>query len=51
MFSLSPLSEWPLIVAFISFYKLPYVIYKPGGSIDLTSRVNIEDGDEDIDED
>ena len=35
-----------ILVAFISFYKLPYVIYKPGGSIDLTSRVNIEDGDE-----
>ena len=30
------------IFAFVSFYNLPYIVYKPGGSIDLSPRVEIE---------
>lgn len=31
-----------IIFAFIALYKFPYVIYKPGGSINLNKRINIE---------
>ena len=32
-----------IVFAFIVLYKFPYVIYKPGGSINLNKRINIED--------
>ena len=34
---------WVMII-FIAFYKLPYVVYSPGGVIDLSSRIQIEGG-------
>lgn len=30
------------IIYFLTLYKYPYVIYKPGGSIDLNGRIKIE---------
>lgn len=33
-----------LVIIFLFFYELPYVIYTPGGSIDLQDRIVVEDG-------
>lgn len=34
-----------LVLLFVFFfYELPFVIYRPGGTIDLSSRVNVENG-------
>lgn len=31
-----------IVILFLCFYKLPYVIYCPGGAIDLTKRIEVE---------
>lgn len=31
-----------IVILFLCFYKLPYVIYCPGGAIDLTKRIEID---------
>ena len=33
-----------LIVVFLSWYELPYIVYKPGGIVPLESRIEVEDG-------
>ncbi len=34
------------IIYFLTLYKYPYVIYKPGGSIDLSERIKIENAND-----
>lgn len=33
-----------VILIFLFFYEMPFVIYRPGGTIDLNNRVKVEDG-------
>lgn len=33
-----------IILIIFFFYELPFVIYRPGGTIDLSNRISIEDG-------
>ena len=34
-----------ILFAFLMFYKFPYIVYKPGGSIDISSRISIDNKD------
>ena len=33
-----------IVLIIFFFYELPFVIYRPGGTIDLSNRISIEDG-------
>lgn len=37
-----------MVMVFISFYKLPYIIYKPGGSINISERIEVDGNKADI---
>lgn len=32
------------VVLFVCFFKFPYLVYRPGGVLDLTDRISISDG-------
>jgi len=34
-----------IVFAFAMFYKFPYIVYKPGGAIDITPRISVEGKD------
>ena len=33
-----------IVLIFMFFYELPFVVYRPGGTIDLSSRVIVDNG-------